>query len=110
MNDMTRKWLMEHDFAPGTLMVTQSLTEVLPRETSVGHFKHAQLGKIKESGLFIARAYGNARTDVLAYKKAGVSEHRIFTVGSLCNQLGAVGIGRDFTKHYQELSGGSDAH
>jgi phosphatidate phosphatase PAH1 len=104
LNDLTRSWLARNEFAPGTLMVTQSFFEILPKEKSVGQFKQSQLGKIKGSGIVLDRAYGNAQTDIVSYQKAGISDNRIYLVGQHSGSFGAVPLGNDFTKHYEELS------
>jgi len=109
LNDLTRKWLAQNDFAPGTLMLTQSFMQVVPREWSVGQYKACQLTKIEKAGIFIARAYGNALTDISRYKQAGIPNRRIFVVGMYSGLSDAMPLGKDFEAHFRELNGGSVA-
>lgn len=104
MNNITRKWLADNEFAPGTVKITQNLTQMLPTQSYVGQYKSDQLVNIKNAGLLIPRAYGNAETDVFAYKDAGIPDKKIFMLGKYSGFFGAVGLGKDYESHYLELS------
>ncbi len=104
LNELTRKWLALHGFAPGTVLITNSLVQIAPNQNSVGTYKSAQLSKIKSAGLFIARAYGNAWTDISRYKEAGIPSSRIFVIGKNSGSWGVTGLGCDYEAHYKQLN------
>ena len=55
---------------------------------------------IHDFGWNVVAAYGNADTDITAYKNAGVPDTLIFTVGPLAGSRGTIAIaGNDFTQH-----------
>lgn len=108
LNNMTRIWLARNDFAPGSVMITQSIFDLYPSNSSVGQFKLKRLKQITESGLEIVRAYGNAKTDIFAYKGAGLSSDQIYIVGTHSGTDGTSALGDDFSEHYYSLvNGGS---
>lgn len=108
LTGLTRSWLARYDFAPGTVILAQSLLEVFPTDDSVGSYKLSELTKIMEKGLLIRRAYGNATTDIFAYKKANVVADRIFIVGKFSGTKGTVALGEDFYEHYKKLFNGEN--
>lgn len=108
LNELTRKWLLKNDFAPGTVVVTQSVFQALPNQRSVGKYKSSELTKLKAAGFFIERAYGNAWTDISRYKEAGIPNKNIYVVGRFSGLWGGVPLGMDFEKHYQSLTNGEN--
>jgi len=108
MNNLTRKWLYDNGFVPGTLKVTQSFFQTLPKHSQVGQYKTGELHGVKNAGLLITRAYGNTETDVFAYRNIGIKDERIFIMGKFSGSFGVVGLGPDFTAHYKELTSGAN--
>ncbi len=87
---MTRAWLADLGFAAGPLRVTDSNTEILPTEGSVGDFKKTVLTKLM-ADYEIAFAYGNASTDLYAYLGAGLDPANVWIIGSHAGEQGTNG-------------------
>lgn len=77
----TRDWLSAGGFATGALHTTDSNSEALPIESSVGAYKLAFLEGLEAQGFVLDQAYGNATTDVFAYGGAGISPERTWIIG-----------------------------
>lgn len=100
----TQNLLSENEFAEGSLIVGQSLSEVVPVESSVGAFKATYLKYLKNLGLILERAYGNTETDIYAYQEVGIPNSRIFIMGSDGGTNGTVALGAGFLEHLQTLA------
>ena len=109
LNNLTRKWLVDNDFAPGTLKITQTLFQSIPTQGHVGQFKRDTLMNLKKAGLVIPRAYGNVETDAFSYKSVGIAEEKIFLLGKYSGSFGVVGLGTDFESHYRQLANDENA-
>lgn len=103
LNELTKTWLDKNDFAPGSLILTQSFLDVYPNNRSVGKFKVTEMSRIKAGGILINRGYGNALTDVYAYQQAGLASDKIFLLGRRSGAKGAVGLGSSFEEHFRDL-------
>ncbi len=80
----TREWLWPEgspSFAFGVLHVTDSNEEAFPKEAGVGAFKLGFLQKLVAAGFLLDLAYGNARTDISAYRGAGLSPQAVWIIG-----------------------------
>jgi hypothetical protein len=88
LSEMTRDWLVEKQFAPGPLRVTDSNTDILPTEGSVGAFKRAQLAELVAAGFVIDAAYGNATTDISAYLGNGLDPASVWIIGAHAGERG----------------------
>jgi phosphatidate phosphatase PAH1 len=78
----TREWLAGPlGFAPGVLHVTDSEKEALTTERGVGDFKAGFLEKLTAAGFILDVAYGNATTDIYAYKRADLEADSIWIIG-----------------------------
>lgn len=99
----TRNLLNDNQFAEGSLIVGQSLLDVIPIESSVGEFKVAYLKHLKDLGLILERAYGNTATDVYAYQKAQIPNSKIFILGGHGGINGSIALGDGFLEHLSEL-------
>lgn len=86
----TRAWLSDLGFAVGPLRVTDSNTQILPTEGSVGDFKKAVLTKLMVD-YEISFAYGNASTDIYAYLGAGLPAANVWIIGSHAGEQGTNG-------------------
>ena len=103
---MRYDWLINAGFPPGPLHLTRTGLPTLPVYASVGAFKLAYLRRLQALGLPIHAAYGNTESDLRAYRKAGVPEHRTFYVvggGAMAPfapvRTPCVTLGTDFTRH-----------
>jgi phosphatidate phosphatase PAH1 len=82
LQNTTRMWLEGPlGFARGVLHVTDSNEEAIPNEKGVGAFKLKFLKKLVEEGFLLDVAYGNARTDIFAYLKAGLAPESVWIIG-----------------------------
>jgi hypothetical protein len=81
LTNKSRDWLRDLGFAPGPLRVTDSNTQILPVEGSVGDFKKTVLADLIAAGYLLDFAYGNAATDIYAYLGAGLPPATVWIVG-----------------------------
>jgi hypothetical protein len=80
LDRITRGWLGDEGFPLGTLHLTRTLSESLPTEGAVGTYKRDWLeGLLTHHTIF--RAYGNATTDIYAYREAGIDVLETFIIG-----------------------------
>jgi phosphatidate phosphatase PAH1 len=103
----TRTFLTNHQFAEGTLVVGQSICDVIPSDSHVGEFKSRYLKYLKDLGLILERAYGDRTSDVYAYQSVQIPNSRIFILGNNGGYLGAVALGEDYLYHYTQISSNS---
>jgi hypothetical protein len=87
----TRAWLRDLGFPPGLVRVTNSNTEILPTEDSVGAYKKAVLEGLRRDYL-VDIAYGNASTDIFAYLGAGIPASDVWIIGSHAGERGTNGV------------------
>ena len=95
LTELTRRWLAENGFAPGTLLHTQELRAKWPGVSGVGEFKLRQLQELAVAGFEVVFGYGNASTDWHAYREAGLPPERILMLGD--------GGAPDFGTHLREI-------
>ncbi len=81
LSDSTRRWLDDHAFPLGVLRTTDRVREASPSDEGVGRFKEKAIAELKASGLDFKVAYGNALTDICAYKRNGIDPKRTFILG-----------------------------
>jgi hypothetical protein len=80
LDRITREWLDHERFPLGTLHLTRTLSESWPSNGGVGDYKRAWLeGILAQHDIF--RAYGNATTDIYAYRQAGIDLAETFIIG-----------------------------
>jgi phosphatidate phosphatase PAH1 len=90
---MTRRWLKSQGFPLGLIRCTDTLSELRPTEGGVGDFKSRIFQGLKEKAkLDIVAAYGNARSDIYACKKAGFPKATTFIVGKHAGVGGTTAI------------------
>jgi phosphatidate phosphatase PAH1 len=89
--DATETWLDDHGFpyrsdnvymAPGLAALNGAAAD----------YKTGVIEDLLADGFDVAYAYGNADTDIEAYKAAGIPDDDIFLVGQLAGQFGVVPI------------------
>ena len=80
LRQMTEEWLKDAGFATGTLHFTESRGATIPSVKGVGTYKAAYLQSLRDKGYELDYAYGNATTDIYAYKKVQV--RRVFFLGT----------------------------
>jgi hypothetical protein len=99
----TRNYLAALSFPPGVLRVTDSNTDILPTEDSVGAYKLSNLKSLLGAGLAIDFAYGNATTDIFAYLGAGIPADRSWIIGKHGGAKGTKGIAADWGARVTEV-------
>lgn len=101
---ITREWLSTQGYAPGHVHVTNSNSEILPTNDSVGSFKRAYLLSLKAQGFELALAYGNATTDIYAYAEAGVSSAQTYIAGPHGGESQTQAVGDGYEEHLTQIS------
>lgn len=101
--DRSRGWLTSGGFAPGVLWLTSAKRQLLPTEGSVGAYKLGRLRALAALGLRVEAAYGNAATDIYAYKQAGVPAAQTYIVGPRGGEQGTQALGEDYAAHLKAL-------
>lgn len=81
MRELSREWLIDQGFPPGAIHCTDHLRQAVPKSSGVGKFKADFLKLLKNRGLNIVAAYGNAPTDIEAYHEAGIPKTKTYIVG-----------------------------
>lgn len=103
LTNWTRKLLRNNQFAEGSLIVGQSLLDVIPIDASVGEFKTTYLKYLRNLGLVLERGYGNHTSDIYAYQEAQIPNTQIFILGSHGGINNTVALGEDFLQHLKDL-------
>jgi len=88
LSPQTRGYLAARGFAVGPLRVTDSNSDILPTEGSVGAYKLANLKAVLDAGYIVDYAYGNATTDIYAYLGAGIPADHVWVIGDHAGEQG----------------------
>lgn len=92
LHGITRAWLKSENLPPGTLVLTDSKRQSLPVKKAVGQFKAQRIQAMIDSGFDAVIGLGNAKTDIFAYEKAGLSKDLTFIIGKHAGKEGTVKI------------------
>lgn len=76
---MSRRWLAARGMRAGPLFHVQDVDDALPM--SVARYKADVLAVVAQAGVDVRYAYGNATTDICAYRDAGIDEGDTFIIG-----------------------------
>ena len=97
-----RQWLQTQGLAGIHYHATDVGTSPVPRDPAT--FKAQYIGYLRNDvGLDIVRAYGNALTDVAAYRNAGLSPANTYIVGPNAGAGRTQPITGDYTAHYYQV-------
>jgi phosphatidate phosphatase PAH1 len=107
--DITRAWLQAHGFAAGPLHMSDGPTEFMPSDKGAGAYKLAFLKSMQERGYVFDYAYGNANTDVFAYKGANIAIGHMFTIGKNAGMEGTQPLPPGYTSHLKWVAGQPNA-
>jgi len=88
LTDTTREWLADLGFPQGILHTTDHTSECMPTDDGVATYKYRYLRSLKEGGLALDVAYGNARTDIHGYAAAGIPGVSTWIIGSHAGEEG----------------------
>jgi hypothetical protein len=99
LTDITRRWLRQLGFAPGTVHVVDAVHDAMPTEAAVGTYKAVYLRGLGERRFVLHSAYGNATTDIHAYEQAGIAKSRTFIVGPHGGERDTVDLGDSYLPH-----------
>ncbi|MBT8494263.1 MAG: hypothetical protein KJO07_14505, partial [Deltaproteobacteria bacterium] len=72
-NASTKRWLENKGFPRGPMVTVKFVGQARPSSGGVGKFKRLWLARLVNSGYKVIAAYGNAKTDVCAFAKAGIA-------------------------------------
>jgi phosphatidate phosphatase PAH1 len=98
--EATEGWLSDHGFPYASQDVF--LADGIGSLIGTAQYKADVLYALQDEGFELVYAYGNADTDVEAYKLAGIPDDHIFLVGKLAGQMGvqAIPTDRAYTAHF----------
>lgn len=95
---ITVPWLKQRDLPFGPLHLTDTNGQALPTATGVGAYKTGFLNLLKQQGITLHAAYGNATTDIQAILAAGVPKERAFIIGEHGGEQGTTAL-TDYPSH-----------
>lgn len=107
--DRSREWLAMQGCAPGTLHLTDSVSEIAPTDGVVGEYKRAYLERLKGLGYTFEAAYGNAKTDIYAYGQAMIPPARTYIAGKYGGEQGTQAVGEGWGAHVGDAAQEPDA-
>jgi hypothetical protein len=102
LTDRSREWLLDQGAAPGTLHLTDSVSEIAPSNGVVGDYKAAYIARLQGLGYTFEAAYGNATTDIYAYGKQSIPPKRTYIAGKHGGEAGTVAVGEGWAEHVVE--------
>ncbi|MBI4508867.1 MAG: hypothetical protein HY698_04475 [Deltaproteobacteria bacterium] len=104
LTSKTREWLSEHEFAMGPLRLAGSNAEAFPSESGVGKYKLEYLKSLLEAGFVLDLAYGNATTDIYAYREAGISPELTWIIGKNAGEDGTNAVKDSWEPRVSEVN------
>lgn len=93
----SKKWLVDQGMAPGVLRLTTTHSDSWPSDGAVGRYKLAELEALRNDGLVVDAAHGNATTDITAYVGAGLPKERIWIIGTHAGSRGTQAVDADWS-------------
>lgn len=99
VTEHTRRWLARFGFPPGTLQLVQDTSETIASVEGRARYKQRYLQSLLDRGYKIEKAYGNARSDIAAYRGIGLDPEDIFIVGEHGGKKGTVALDETFESH-----------
>jgi phosphatidate phosphatase PAH1 len=97
LSDITRAWLDSQKMPIGNLHLTRRNSESLTTDSGVGAYKRDYLQRVMADHA-IARAYGNATTDIFAYTSAPLPLAEVFLIGKHGGKGGTQAVS-DYPSH-----------
>lgn len=99
----TRFWLDNEGFPTGILRITKRNKDSLPGKNTL-IYKYRSLREFsKNNKIKIIAAYGNAKTDIAAYNKLGISKKQTYIIGKYAGYNQTTGLQGNYKKHYSFL-------
>lgn len=111
MNEVTRDWINNILQAPSWQLRTKNKffgNEALPDPTHTTEYKVNYLRQLIDKGVLIKRVYGNAKTDIDAYEKAGIEKNNTYIIGENAGQKRTQPILNDYYDHLQQIVANTD--
>ncbi|MEI5908874.1 HAD family acid phosphatase [Bacillus spongiae] len=99
LSSTSQKWLIDHDFPFGSL---HTYSGSFPAEDAAT-YKAEYLSKVINAGGIIDFAYGNALTDIEAYKRIGLSQNQVFIIGENAGVNGTTTVD-NYVDHVEALN------
>jgi phosphatidate phosphatase PAH1 len=100
MND-TREWLSEKSI-PLWHVHTNPDAELFSKKDTAA-YKLDYINQLKDNGLAIIRAYGNAESDIAAYADSGIPKAETYIIGEFAGDDNTQAIYDDYTYHYSTV-------
>ena len=101
----TEAWLRDKGFPAGALRTAATLGDVLPTSWGVARYKTEALRGWRDAArLEIHAAYGNAETDIEAYREAGIPLDRTWIAGPEAGAEGTRPV-QDYRDHLRDVLG-----
>ena len=104
---ITRAWLTRLGFAPGPIHTADSNLDILPLDGSVGAYKAAWLDDVEADGVRIDLAYGNATTDIYAYKTSGLPVTKQWIIGPNAGASGTNAVASSWAARTAQVAAGA---
>lgn len=92
----TQEWLRAKKFPAANLTLAPRAEDVIPRIQGVGNYKFKELTSLRDAGFRLIAAYGNAKTDIFAYEKAGIPKEQTYILGRYGGESNTIDLGDDF--------------
>lgn len=103
LTDRSRQWLEAAAYAEGTLVLAQSVGDIIPSKGGAGEYKRKYLQRLQASGFVIVAAYGNSTTDIYAYEESAIPKSAMFMLGENGGVRKTIALGDDFLAHLNDL-------
>jgi phosphatidate phosphatase PAH1 len=100
MND-TREWLSLMDIPEWHAHANPDAELFTEKDTTA--YKANYIKRLKENGLDIVRAYGNAETDITAYAESGIPKEETYIIGEFAGDEDTQAIEGDYNYHYSTV-------
>lgn len=108
LTDKTREWLTDLGFPAGIVHTTDRTGEWMPTDDGVGLFKFRYLRALREGGLVLDAAYGNAATDIHGYAAAQIPPAATWIIGPHAGEEGTNAVEDGWEARAAEVRAAAD--
>ena len=103
VTDHTREWLDAFGFPPGIMRLVYDTSETLISRKGRGQYKERYMQSLLDQGFEIDVAYGNAESDIRAYRGVNLAPESTFILGEHGGTNETIDLGDSFEKHLESL-------
>jgi phosphatidate phosphatase PAH1 len=97
----TREWLSEKNIPLWHVHTNPDAELFTEKDTAM--YKSNYINRLKDNGLEIIRAYGNAESDIAAYANSGIPKAETYIIGEFAGDDNTQAIHGDYTYHYSTI-------